>query len=208
MKTNRLLAAPLQTAALVATVLAFVACGRGAVLRPIEDGTAVERRIGDYLTAKGLENELIKTQSPGDSVLMLVLHGEPGKPDVVIILDTQTSARNKETLEAVEQVILLQLRSEVKVPVDRRGQILRLLNAHHNEFWAGRFSIDDDDGELHGSWAINLSRDYDTPIEVVEDAMVRLVASWLELQPKLAKQLAGAVEPEPAADRPSAHNMR
>jgi hypothetical protein len=96
-----------------------------------------------------------------------------------LIIDTWFTTDDKS-----ERVIDVRLFSGVIVPPDQQPAVLSVMNVHHAEYWAGRFYINPEDGEIEGQWSINMPGLCVHP-ELVLDATLRLSQSWLQLRPEL-----------------------
>lgn len=153
-------------------------------LSVVQDEASLERRIGEYLTQKGYK---VQYQSKGDDVWVRLDMSRENMPNYHVIIDTTSSGRAPGSTGVTERVILLRLYSGLHVSAQRRPAVLAVLNQHHTKLWAGTFVINEEDGEIEGQWALNITSPEATlHPETVFDAWYRLCMSWKDLFPKIA----------------------
>jgi hypothetical protein len=172
-------------------------CGGGTQLRVVPDESSIEKRLGSYLTERGLKVTLAN-ETANDQVLLLDFSKSDQTPEFRIAIDTLISTGEANHVDG--RVVIVKLLSHVTVPPERRVDALQVLNAHHFAIWAGCFFIDEKDGELEAQWPINVEAEYGVDPAQVQDAMERLISSWEVLYPKLSPVLGGV----PAAPAPAA----
>jgi hypothetical protein len=155
----------------------------GNSIHVVHDEGSTERQIAKQLQRDGVRVNVIDANRLGDTILLIDIAKDDKMPGVRLVVDTLVSKGEKSA--PTGRVVMLRLLSRVVVPPEARDQALRVLNQHHQAVWAGCFYINDRDGEIEAQWPINVESDFSVPVAEVEDALRRLVMSWVQLYPKL-----------------------
>lgn len=143
-------------------------------LEVVRDESSIERKVMEYLKARGMK--VFSNDKSDDLMVFLSFSADESTPEFDIAIDTSESAR-----ASSERVLQVSLLSKQLVSQSRRDEVLRAINAHHRSYWAGRFALDGED-EIVGQWSINIpGAAYPVHVELVRDAVLRLVQSWGEL---------------------------
>lgn len=138
------------------------------------DESSLERRVRDYLEAKGMA--LSTNDKPDDLLLYLSFADEEGTPAYDVSIDTLSSARDDS-----ERAIRVSLFSRQIIDTERLDEVLRLINQHHGLHWPGMFRVDGD-AEVVAEWYVNIpGAGYRVHLEQVRDTIQRLGLSWSAL---------------------------
>ena len=187
-----------RAAGLFGLAVSLAGCASSAELRLARDEGSTERRIGEHLRKRGLSVNLIDANKLGDSVLVIDVGEDEKSPGARLVIDTQVSKGERSA--PTGRVVLVRLLTHVIIPPAARSDLLQIVNQHHQTVWAGCFFVNERDGELEAQWPINIEQDYSVSVREVEDAIQRLMLSWMALYPKLAAGMSRA-RPEHYAKR-------
>lgn len=158
------------------------ACARsqGATLvHPDQPQEKIHSRLAKGL--KSLPGWSLEQASLGDTQKVLILRKNKSRKDKALIL-VATAPSSK---DGSEMAIQIRIDGQTQVPAKAHAAVMRELNAQHARNWAGTFFIDRS-GALLGQWTLNLP-DRALDLAFVRDAVLRLHASWIELQAALSK---------------------
>jgi hypothetical protein len=151
-----------------------------ATLAVTQDESSLERSIGAFLEKNHYDVQYVEQNQD----LVLLLGFEQGGAPFEMQIDTLPSAN-----DGTERAIVISLHSHLKVEEEELAAVEKKINSHHNKFWAGCFYVDDKDGEIMGTWSINLPN-VAVPADLVLDAVQRLGSSFSDLRAQLAETTA------------------
>jgi hypothetical protein len=188
MTTRRGLAVLLVTWLLLLAVGAAAWCD-DSMLTVVQDEGSMERVIERYLKDKHqlIIEEKTSTSDPEDLYLELPFKGDP-MPKFRMTIDSQSLNRNQDTGRIIERGVLLNLYTDVRVPADKRGAALVVIN-DFNRRKAFCSAYVDTDGEVVCSWILNVLPDVGLPTEAVYDAVARVQNIWKAIYPDLANAI-------------------
>jgi hypothetical protein len=151
-------------------------------LEVARDESSLERRIQDYLKAKGLAAD---TNEKSEDLRLWLAYAAGEAPAYDLAIDTLSSAR-----DGTERVVQINLFSKQIIDASRYDEVLRRLNEYHRLHWHGTFHVDRDN-EIVGQWHLNIpGAGYPLHLELVYDAVQRLTMAW----PALYKELAPMID--------------
>lgn len=171
---------------LAITLLASVIAGSGCAgpqtatsLDPRRGAAQVQTRLEQALsTLPGWRLQRAGVQQGHEVLVLTPSSAAPGGP--VCLVDTQASAKDQSEL-----AIQIRVDPLMEIPKAGKARVLDLINAHHEENWAGTFFVDAQ-GSLLGQWTLNLPKQA-LDVAFVKDAIQRLYQSWLQLDSELRR---------------------
>ena len=179
---------------LLVTWLLLLAVGAAAwcddsVLTVVQDESSMEQTIERYLKDKHqlVIDEKTNSSDAGDLYLELPFKGDP-MPKFRMDIDSQPLNRDKDTNKVTERGVLLNLYTDVRVPADKMGVALVVIN-DFNRRKAFCSAYVDTDGEVVCSWILNVLPDVGLPTEAVYDAVARVQNIWKAIYPDLTNAI-------------------
>ncbi len=175
-------------ATLFAAALALPQVGAQAaddVLAVAQDNRATEEAIARYFKA-AYEVSLTVVEGEDKDLTLLAREKAENVPEYIMMVKSAASATDKEG-KVTERAVVLAVISQMKVPTDRRPQVLEAMNKLNESSDFCRLYVDKDQ-EISMRWELNILKT-GLPTEVVVDAYLRMCQAWTKAQPVLAKIL-------------------
>jgi len=170
-----------------ALMLGMAASARadGNMLTVTQDESSMERVIEQYLKDAHQITLTEKTLENNDLVLIDEEKGDP-MPGYRIMIDTESVAKPADG-KVTERAVTVQLYTGVKVPADKRADVLQAINEFTSKNWFFAAYVDQDD-EIALQWSVNVMSQ-GLHAEYVYDGLVRVNKNWQNLWPSVAKAL-------------------
>jgi len=180
----------LLVALLVASIALLLGANAGLAaadrLVVTQDESSMERAIESYLTSNHnlIVNE--KMIESDDLTLEVPFKGDP-MPAFRVVIDTQPDNRDKDTNRVIERAILVVCYTSIKVPPERRGAVMDVINDYNRKKLFASVYIDTD-GEIVCGWNLNVLEE-GLATEYVYDAVARVQNIWRGLYPDVSGKL-------------------
>ncbi len=152
----------------------------------VQDESSMERTIERYLvdSHKLIVKEKTDSKDPSDMFLELPFTAVDNGAAFRIVVDTQSSNRDKDTGKVKERAVLITLYTGVKASPANRSAVVAMLDDLNRRKIFASFYLDTD-GEILNCWVLNVL-DVGLPTEYVYDAIARVDRLWREFWPQVA----------------------
>ncbi|MCE5215498.1 YbjN domain-containing protein [bacterium] len=155
------------------------------MLTVAQDNRTTEETLARYFKA-AYEVSLTVVEGDDKDLTLLAREKAENVPEYLMMLKSAASATDKDG-KITERAVVLAVLSQMKVPADRRPQVLEAMNKLNNTSDFCRLYIDNDD-EVSMRWELNILKT-GLPTDVVVDTYLRMCKAWTSAQPVLAKIL-------------------